>query len=364
MAARPVDKIFLSVTIALLVAGFFIFLSSAFGVAAKNVGKFDSIVIRQVAVGFVGGALAMYAASRIDYHFYRRHALTILLSSLALTLLVFVPYIGFNHGGAERWIDLRIITIQPAEFLKFGLIVYVAAWLNAFQRRIHSPAFGIIPLMVVIGIAGAILIAQPDTGTLVIVAAACITMYFTATGKWSHLAILLLVSIVALIGVAFLKPYVMDRITTLLHPGDFQGTGYQVKQSLIAVGSGGLFGRGYGQGVQKYTYLPEPSGDSIFAVAAEEFGFVGSSLLVVLYLLFAMRGLMIASRSSDKFGGLLALGIVILIMSQTFMNIGSMLALIPLNGDPLVFVSQGGTALVSAMFLSGIVLNISRKTQS
>ena len=169
-----------------------------------------------------------------------------------------------------------------------------------------------------------------------------------------------LIAIIAFGGMALWKPYFLDRIATFLHHDDFQGSGYQMKQALIAIGSGGWSGRGFGQSVQKFSYLPEASGDSIFAVAAEEFGFWGTTLLVLLYLLFALRGVWLSARAPDVFSGLLTVGLVILIASQSFINIGSMLNLVPLTGVPLAFVSHGGTALLLAMAEVGVVLNISR----
>jgi cell division protein FtsW len=190
-------------------------------------------------------------------------------------------------------------------------------------------------------------------------------MSVAAGVKFRHLALLALVIGLGLTVVAFARPYVMDRITTFLHPTDDpRGSGYQVKQSLIAVGSGSVFGRGFGQSIQKFSYLPEPIGDSIFSVAAEEFGFLGSVILIGLFIFLAVRGLTIAARAPDRFGALTIVGIVILLTSQSFINIGSMLGLMPLTGEPLVFISHGGTSLLLALASVGVVLNISRYATS
>jgi len=167
--------------------------------------------------------------------------------------------------------------------------------------------------------------------------------------------------VVGIVFLAFTRPYIMQRITTFFNPqADALGASYQIQQSLIAVGSGGIFGRGFGQSVQKFTYLPEPVGDSIFAVAAEEFGFVGSVFLLLIFVLFAMRGLKIASRTTNVFGRLVVVGIVIMIVFQAFVNIGAMLGVIPLSGITLPFVSHGGTSLFITLFEVGIILSISR----
>lgn len=357
---HPVDRIFLSIVILLLVAGFLIFVSASLGTLASNQGKFYNLLISQLGFGLVLGSIAMFVLSRVKYLFWRKNAFWIFLASIFLSTLVFVPHIGMEHGGAKRWIDLGVTTFQPGEALKFGVVIYLAAWFTFIKKRIHSPYFGFYPLMVMLGIAGGLLLAQPDTGTFLIAAAAGVAMYIAAGGRWRDIFMLVVLAVVLLGVLAFFKPYVRDRIETLFHHDDFQGTGYQVRQSLIAIGSGGVFGKGFGQSIQKFNYLPEAQGDSIFAVLSEEFGLIGSSTIVILYLLFALRGLWIAAHAPDKFGGLVGTGLVVLITSQSFINIGSMIALAPLTGVPLVFISQGGTALLLGMAEVGILLNISR----
>lgn len=357
---HDVDRIFLSITTLLLISGFLIFISAALGSLTRGNSIFNNLVLGQLGFGFLGGGTCMYVASRIKYVFWRKHAFWILLASIILALCVFVPGIGLAHGGAKRWIDLGITTFQPGELLKFALVAYLAAWLASFHRKIRSPQFGVLPLIAFFAIAAGLLLKQPDFGTFIIAAAAGIAMFITAGASMRDLSILFIIALIAFGGMAISKPYFLDRISTFLHHDDFQGSGYQLKQALIAVGSGGLTGHGFGQSVQKFNYLPEAAGDSIFAVAAEEFGFIGTTFLVILYLLFALRGLWIGAHAPDMFSGLLAVGLVILTMAQSFINIGSMLNLLPLTGVPLIFVSHGGTALAVAMTEVGIILNISR----
>lgn len=361
---HSVDRIFLAIVITLLTLGFFIFVSASLGILARNESQFISVLTGQIGFGLVFGSIAMYICARLKYQFWRKYAFWVFGVTIILSILVFVPGVGMEHGGARRWLDLRITTLQPGELLKFGVIVYLAAWFTFVRKRIQSPYFGFYPLLALLGIAGALLLGQPDTGTFLIAVAAGMAMYIAAGARFREMVILVLLGATLLGGVAVWKPYVRERITTLIHHDDFQGAGYQVRQSLIAIGSGGVFGTGFGQSVQKFNYLPEAQGDSIFAVAGEELGFVGTTTIVLLYVLFALRGLWIAGHAPDHFSGLLAVGLVILITSQSFINIGSMLAIAPLTGVPLVFISHGGTALMVAMAEVGILLNISRYRQS
>lgn len=281
--------------------------------------------------------------------------------ALVLTTLVFIPGIGLELNGAQRWLDLRVITVQPAELLKIAYVLYLATWLSGQKQKLKKPMHGIIPFSVITGLAGIILLLQPDTGTFLVLAAAGGVMFLVSGARIRDILILVLVAIIGLGVIAMARPYVLDRITTFFDPSrDPLGSSYQVQQSLIAVGSGQVIGRGFGQSVQKFNYLPEPTSDSIFAVFAEEFGFLGSVILVIGFMVFGLRSLFIAARAPDMFGGLAAVGIAILVVAQSFLNIGSMLAVFPLTGLPLIFISHGGTALITALASVGILLNISR----
>ena len=202
---------------------------------------------------------------------------------------------------------------------------------------------------------------QPDTETFLVIAASAVAIYLAAGGQWKHLFIIGLIGAIGLGVLVYERPYLQQRINTFIDPAkDPTGSGYQIQQSLIAIGSGGLTGRGLGQSTQKFAFLPEPIGDSIFAVAAEEFGFVGSVLIIILYILFAFQALRIAGRVQDPFSSYVIIGIVVLIVLQSFMNIAAMLAIVPLSGTPLLFISHGGTALFFTMASVGIILNISK----
>ncbi len=363
MSARigKISRPFLFWTIVLIVAGFFIFSSASLGVLARDEVKFSSVAFKQIFYGLFLGSIACVFFAKIDYHIWKKFAFIFFVGSIILTLLVFIPGIGMEHGGAKRWINFDFITFQPAEILKIAFIAYFAAWLSGLKNKVATFSWGLLPFLIFMGILGAILLAQPDTDTFAVVAFASLSMYIAAGARWHHVLVMFIVGVVILAVLAFTRPYIKQRIDVMINPSiNKQTSGYQLNQSLIAVGSGQVWGRGFGQSIQKFHYLPEPIGDSVFAVAAEEFGFVGTLIIVGLFVMFGLEGLKIASKSADDFGGLLALGIVILIVSQAFVNIGGMLGILPLTGIPLPFVSHGGTALFITLVEAGIIMNISR----
>ncbi|MEN9614519.1 MAG: stage sporulation protein cell division protein FtsW [Candidatus Parcubacteria bacterium] len=357
---KPVYKPFLISVIFLLVSGLFIFASASLGLLARDGASFTSVAFNQIVFGIIGGGVACVIISRIPYKKWRPYSFYIFIVAIILNLLVFVPGIGMSHGGATRWLNLGI-SFQPSEFLKIAFILYFAAWLSGIKNKIEDVRFGMLPTIIILGIVAGLLLAQPDTDTFLTIAFAGIGMYVAQGAKWRDLVIFGILAVVGLGIIASFRPYIMSRITTFIHPSsDPQGAGYQVQQSLIAIGSGGFFGRGFGQSIQKFNYLPEPIGDSIYAVASEEFGLIGSVGIILLFVLFSLMGLKIAVRSKDSFGRLIVVGIVILVSAGSFMNIASMLGLIPLGGIPLTFISHGGTALFFSLAEVGIVMNISR----
>lgn len=357
---NPVDRVFLILVAILIVFGLFIFSSASLGLLARGT-SFSSVAFKQFVIGVIGGGVSAYFLSRIHYRNLRKIAFWVFILSLILTGLVLVPGLGFTHGGATRWLSIGGFTLQPAEFLKLGTVLYVAALYSS--RHVHPDRFkeGLLPLIAILALVGGLLVMQPDTGTFAVIAVSLFSMYLVAGGRWRDIALLILLGVMALGVLAWQKPYIADRLKTFFHPDhDSLGSAYQVQQALLAVGSGEIFGRGFGQSVQKFNLLPEPVGDSIFAVAAEEFGFVGSTIIILLFVAFTLRGLHLAAHAPDSFARLLIIGIVILISSQSFVNIGAMLGIVPLTGVPLLFISKGGTALFAAMTSIGIVLNISR----
>jgi len=361
MRGKKIDKFFLIVVLLLLTVGVAMFISASLGVLAKNEKTFYSILFSQLILGLGLGFIGMYFCLKIDYRFWRKYSLLIFLGSIFLTATVFIPSLGWSHGGAERWIQLGPISFQPVEFLKFGFIIYFAAWLSWVKNKAQDFKFKILPLSIMLAVIALILLKQPDTKSFILITVTGISMLFVSRVSLKYIFGIGL-GLVILLGIlVYFKPYLQDRVKTFINPAqDAQGSSYQIQQALIALGSGGIFGRGFGQSVQKFSYLPEPQGDSIFAVLGEEFGFAGAFAAIFLYVLFLMRGFRIANRTPDLFSGLLVYGIVILITAQSFMHIASVTGVFPLTGVPLVFMSQGGTSLMVYLMAMGIVLNISR----
>jgi cell division protein FtsW len=360
MTRAPIEKSYLILVFVLAFAGFFIFSSASLGLLAQTGATTKSVLTSQ-AIGLGIGLIFFYIFSKINYKLFRKYAFFIFIGAIALNLVLFIPQLSLFYNGASRWIIIGPVSFQPSEFLKIAFIIYFAAWLAHKKAKISDFKSGLLPFLVLMAVTGALLLSQRDTDTFAIIFATGLGQLIIAGGKLRHigLGILAIIAVVAL--VAYFRPYARERIMTFIDPSsDPQGAGYQIQQSLIAVGSGGIFGRGYGQSIQKFGYLPEPVGDSIYAVAGEEFGFLGTVSLVILFLLFAIKCLALAARSPDVFGGLLVSGIAILVIVESFMNMASEIGLIPLSGIPLLFVSHGGTALILALSASGIVANVSR----
>ena len=362
---KPLYTPFLLIVCGLVVFGLLIFTSAALGLLARDGASFSSVAASQLLFGLVCGGVSLFFLSHIDYRRWRPYTPYFFAFALILTLLTFVPGVGLTLKGASRWIIIGGFTFQPEEVLKFAVVAFLAALYAARFRTMQTLRSGLLPLLVVGGSAALTLLLQPATDGAVMVGIATVGMLFAAGGRLSHILILMLLGVAVVGFVALERPYLLERFKTYLnYSQDPLGAGWQIQQSLIAVGSGELLGRGFGQSIEKFSYLPEPIGDSIFAVAAEEFGFVGSVLLVLLFAGFGLLGLRIASHAPDPFGGLMVVGLVILIVGQSFFNMASTLGLVPLSGLPLIFVSHGGTALAIALAEVGIILSVSRHARS
>ncbi len=361
MNKNKIDKTFLGIVITLVAFGIVMFTSASLGILAKNEAKFYTVIFNQFVFGLGGGLVALYFGSKIPYKFWRSYSLVFFIVSVIITLLVFVPHIGVSHGGAKRWIEFFGISLQPVEFLKIGFIIYFAALLSSAKDKIHQFKFSFLPFIILLGIISIILLKQPDTKSIILIILTALVMLFISGVSWKKIAVFFITTLIAFTILVFFKPYLMNRVTSFLNPNENgRGSSYQIQQSLIAVGSGGTFGRGLGQSIQKFNYLPEPQGDSIFAVIGEELGFLGDILLIILYLTFIFRGYRIAYYSPDSFSKLLVVGFVTIITAQSFMNIASSIGVFPLTGVPLVFISHGGTSLLLSLGMIGIILNISK----
>ena len=361
MKEKKADRFFLIIVFILLFTGVAVFVSASLGILNRNTDLFLSVLFSQLVLGLGLGLIGMYFCYKINYKFWRKYSFLIFLGSILLTAAVFIPSLGWSHGGAERWIQLGPVSFQPVEFLKFGFVIYFAAWLSWVKDRARDFRFGILPFGIMLAIIAVILLKQPDTKSFILIAITGMAILFVSSVPIKYI-LGVSFGVVLLLGtLVYFTPYLQERVKTFINPAqDAKGSSYQIQQSLIALGSGGIFGRGFGQSVQKFSYLPEPQGDSIFAVLGEELGFVGALAAIFLYMLFAMRGFRIANRTPDLFSGLLVYGIVILITVQSFMHIASVTGVLPLTGVPLVFMSQGGTSLMVYMMAIGIVLNISK----
>lgn len=358
---EKIDKIFFIIVCCLVFVGVIMFTSASLGILAKNVSKFYGVLSGQFLFGLLGGVLVLYIALLIPYKFWRQYSLPIFIVSIILTALVFIPSLGESHGGARRWVNILGYSFQPVEFLKIGFIIYFSAWISWVKNKVTDLRYSILPLIVLLGIIGALLLNQPDTKSLILIASTGMVMLFVSGLPWKYILGLSVIFLLGFGTLIFFKPYLMERVTTFINPNhDISGASYQLQQSLIAIGSGGVSGRGLGQSIQKFVYLPEPQGDSIFAVIGEELGFAGAIIIIMLYVAFALRGYRIATSSPDSFSKLLVVGIITIITFQSFMNIASIIGVFPLTGVPLVFISHGGTALLLSLGMIGIVLNISR----
>lgn len=353
------DRVFLMLVITLALAGLAIFSSAALGLLARESSSVSHDIMLQTGFGLGIGVIAFLLVRLVSLAQMKRFAPHIYIATILLTLLVFVPGVGFHSGGATRWINMRITTIQPAEFLKIGFILVLAWWLAGHARQLKDMRRGLLPFIGFVGLPAAILLMQPNTSTTLLLLVTGAVMYFAAGAPWRDFGILALGAVVAFGIIVAVRPYVLERVKTFIDPSaNSLSSGYQIQQALIAVGSGGITGRGFGQSVEKFNYLPEPDGDSVFAVFAEETGFVGAILLLLCFVGLAARGIVLAGKSSDLFGGLVALGFSFLIIFQAFINIAAMLGIIPLTGIPLPFISHGGTALLATLIMCAMILNV------
>lgn len=361
MRGRRVDRPLLVLIGILVIGGAFIFSSAVFGFLARGATNTSSVVFSHVVLGIGAGLVALFITTNTNYKLWRRLAPYLFLAAIVFTAMVFIPGLGFEHGGCRCWAHFGGFSVQPSEFLKAGTIIMAAAYFSAMRMRIGDLRWGLGGLLAILAAPVLLLAAQPDLGTLGIIVISVGAVFFAAGARYRDLLITVLLGVIVIAAFAYMRPHVLDRIEVFLNPSQNpQAEGYQIRQSLIAIGSGGMFGRGFGQGVQKFTYLPEPIGDSIFAVAAEEFGFIGGFAIIGIFLALALRGFSVATRAPDSFGALLAVGISTYFVAEAFINIGAMLGLAPLTGIPLTFISQGGSAMLASLGSAGILLAISR----
>jgi cell division protein FtsW len=316
------------------------------------------ILERQI-MWMVIGIVAFLAFSRIDYRKWRAIRVPLLVGTMALLVVVLVPGLGVTSGGSSRWIGVGQFQLQPSELMKLALIVFAADLLTRRVDRVWEPRAVIVPVLTILGLSALLILKQPDMGTALVLCCIAFGILFMGGVPMKPIVRITLGFVVLAVLVGLADPYRRDRILSFLNPGAHQsGTGYQVWQSLIGLGSGGLSGLGLGGGRQKWGGLPNAHTDFIFSVVGEELGLIGAVLLLGLFFLLAWYGLRAATRSPDRFGSLMAIGITIWITSQAVINVGAVIGVLPVTGIPLPFVSYGGSSLVISMAAMGILLNI------
>lgn len=357
--AKP-DYILLGVVVFLLFFGI-LFLSGVSAIPSQvRTGKPTYFLFRHLLFGVLPGLILAFGAYKIKLSYLKKMAPVLFFLNLALLIAVFIPGLGIKAGGATRWLNLYFFSLQPSEMLKLTFILYLAAWFSSrSSSKEKNPV--ILPFFLIVSAIALILRLQPDMSTLGVIVATAIIIYFFTNVPFYRFAGISLLVIILFVSFIYFSDYRMERI--LLFMGlkdDPMGTGFQIKQSVISVGSGGIFGQGLGTYVEKTGFLPQVLGDSIFSVIAEEAGFLGGIVLVFSFLLFFWRGVKNAEGSKEEFSSLVAIGISSWICIQAFINIGAMIGLVPLTGIPLPFISYGGSHIISELVAVGILLNVSK----
>lgn len=362
---KPVDKTFLSLMFCLMAVGLVTLLSATY-FQAQGTAEALAEVEKQL-LGILVGVGAMSFTMRMHYSFFRRKQVVLTLTGISLLLLVLVaiPGIGRSVNGSRRWLGVGGFTFQPGEIAKYATVILLANLLTGRERKLQSFFRGVLPVLAVPAIMFLLILEQPNlstAGTIIIVS---VIMVMLAGARWKHLGVLGVLGAVVGFYYAWSAEYRRERLLSFLDPfAKMSDEGYQLSQSLIAFGSGGLFGMGLGQGRQKFAYLPYPESDFIFAIVGEDFGLMGCLTVICLFAAFMFAGMRIAMRCEDRFGCLLAAGIVSLISVQAFINMGVVVGILPTTGLPLPFFSAGGTSLSITMAAVGIVLNVSRAESS
>ncbi len=354
------DAMMMISTLLLLGIGIVMVYSASAVLAFHDYGDYFYYLKRQLIFAALG-VIALYTTMNVDYWAWKRFAKIGLIVCFALLVVVLIPGIGVVRGGARSWLGIGSLGIQPSEFMKLGMILFLAKMLSEDQSRITLFRKGLLPPLLIMGAAFGLIMLQPDLGTGAVLVGASLMIIYAAGARMSHLFMLAMVGVAGLVGLIAAAPYRLQRITAYLDPWqDPLGAGYQAIQSLYAIGPGGLVGLGLGMSRQKYNYLPEPQTDFIFSIIGEELGFIGGAAVLLLFLLLVWRGMRTAITAPDVFGSLLAVGIVGMIAVQVIINIGVVIGMFPVTGITLPLISAGGSSLTLILTAIGILLNISR----
>ncbi len=357
---RSLDPVVVGLTGTLLVIGLLMLFSATVAVGVQRAGDSLYFVKSQMIKGLVPGIFVFLLAALIDYRAWKKWALGLLILSIGLLLLVYIPGIGITLNGARGWIRLAGFQFQPSELVKVTFIVYLAAWLAGRKAdEAHKVETGLVPFLFALGSVMFLLIMQPDTGSMMVLVGTSLTMYFLSGAPITWFVLLSALGSGLLALLIKSSPYRAARFMVFLRPElDPKGIGYHINQAVLAIGSGGWLGLGYGQSRQKYLYLPTVESDSIIAIMAEELGFLAICLFLALFGALVWRCFNIARESKDPFGSYLAAGIGMMLAIQAVMNIGSMTGLLPITGVTLPFLSHGGTAMVMLLGAMGLVAGI------
>jgi cell division protein FtsW len=359
-----IDHSLLIITIVLALVGLVMVFSASAVVAGNRFHDPGYFLKRQLA-WLVFGFLLLHLASHIDYVWWKRLSIPLLGLTVVLLVMVLTPSFGVSAKGARRWLRLGPISVQPAEIAKLVAVMYLAAYLAKKEDRLTDFFSGLVPALLVIGVLGGLVLLEPDLGTVVVMGSVAIGLLFLGGARLSHLFSLGLCAVPAVLVLVLGSSYRRQRLMTFLTPWkDASDAGFQITQSFLAFGSGGLFGVGLGEGKQKLFFLPEAHTDFVLALVGEELGLVGTGVIILLFALFAIRGFQVAARARMPFGRYLGMGITLLIGVQALINACVVTGLVPTKGLTLPFVSYGGSSLVTCMFGVGILLNISRDRQA
>lgn len=356
------DPFITILTFTILIFGFAIFFSASLGVLARYELKFYNTIQNQFFFGIMLGSLAFVLGALLPSKFFKNFSPVFFLIGVLLCLLVFVPSIGFEHGGARRWITLFGITFQPSEVLKYSSVLVLSAFYSFFHEKSSLWNYRILPALITASFVFLVL-KEPDLGTSTIVLSGIFGVFFMLNAKAKDVAIIVLVSLPVFFGFYTYYPHAKERVNTFFSPEkNTSDQNYQANQTKISLGSGGIWGDGYGKSTQKFHNLPEPIGDSIFAVIGEEFGFVGTTLILILVLTLVLRLLFLSFFLRDPFPKGVLVGTAIVLMTQTFLNAGSASGAIPFTGVPLPLISHGSTGIIITMGMLGLCAQLgSRK---
>lgn len=354
------DYVLMVTTLLLLVIGLIMVYSASAIWADYRFHDSFFFLKRQLLFASIGIAVMLFVMN-VEYWVWHKWSKVLLIICFILLIIVLIPGVGLVRGGARSWLGIGAFSIQPSEFMKIAMIIFLARFLTEHQKRITSFRKGLLPSLSLVFLAFGMIMLQPDLGTGVVMVGTCIVMIYIAGAKLSHFFTLGLVGLAGLVSLIISAPYRIQRITSFLDPwSDPLGSGFQIIQSLYAIGPGGIMGLGLGQSRQKFFYLPEPQTDFIFSILAEETGFLGGAFVLLLFCIMLWRGIRIASHAPDAFGSYLAVGIVGMLVIQVVINVSVVTGLMPVTGITLPFLSYGGSSLTLMLGSVGILLNISR----